>query len=410
MQNSPLKIHPVGLDDRSRNILGFFFQKYCHGKCEMVSEKHAEVFLINMDNHNSEQDYERLIKQNPFMPMILMALKPIDTGKHYFLRKPMIANHLLEIIDNITNKRSNRLSSIKSALSRNVKPASKVIQTGEIKLSEPMAVDVAKPVAKNNVTTRENKQTSQSSGHAAQLLSNKEELAFVGDAKDIDLQDKQAASSIYFDPEHYLLGFILQAYRLAKKEQCVVRLTGLWRSITFFADVDAVYVELTDRQLQSLCVIDLEAQSDVVKKSAIKIEKLTREEAMPECTRALSFQALDSFVWKVALWTSRGRIPYGIEFDQPVYIESWPNLSRLIVTPHALRIIAFWIMTPRPLTSIIESLSISQRYVFSLFTATYCIGIANQARRASDILVSLPSEITSTKKVGLFTRIMNKLR
>ncbi|RKZ94860.1 MAG: hypothetical protein DRQ46_09270, partial [Gammaproteobacteria bacterium] len=99
MRIDAVKIHATCLDERSYKVLSLFFQKYCHGRCEMAAEDQAEVFLVNMDSPDSEQHYVRLLKHHKNIPMILMALKPRETGEHYFLRKPMIADRLLDIID-----------------------------------------------------------------------------------------------------------------------------------------------------------------------------------------------------------------------------------------------------------------------------------------------------------------------
>ena len=377
MQIDSVKIHVTCLDERSYKVLNFFFQKYCHGRCEMASEDQAEVFLINMDSPDSEQHYARLLKHHKNIPMILMALKPRETGEHYFLRKPMIADRLLDIIDNIVAKQDSH------ALAE---------ETGNSEIVEPESSQQA------------------SSGHAAQLLGTKEDLSFVGATEDIELSDKHALARVQFNPDQYLLGFIVQAYQLAKKEHCTVKITGLLRTVTMFPDTSEVYVELTDRQLQPMCVVDLNNKTGLIKRSDIVIEKTTREKEWSSCTKSHCFQSLDLFVWKVALWTSRGRLPEEVDITRPVYIQAWPNLTRLIVTPYALKIIAFWLPEPRSLTNLVTALAIPQRYVFSLFTASYYLGLAGQARRESDELVVPTPIITPTKKTGLFSRILNKIR
>lgn len=393
MQIDSVKIHATCLDERSYKVLSFFFQKYCHGRCEMASEDQAKVFLINMDSPDSEQHYARLLKHHKNIPMILMALKPRETGEHYFLRKPMIADHLLAIIDEIVNK--------KTAHSTIAQKTDSLI----VELDPTQAQLVPETPA---VESKPNQKSS--SSHAAQLLGTKEDLSFVGDTKDIDLSDKLSLASIQFNPDHYLMGFIVQAYQLAKKEHCTVKITGLLRTVTMFPDTSEVYVDLTDRQLQPMCVVDLNNKTGLIKRSDIVIEKTTREKEWSSCTKAHCFQSLDLFVWKVALWTSRGRLPEDVDVTHPVYIQAWPNLTRLIVTPYALKIIAFWLPEPRSLTNLVTALTIPQRYIFSLFTASYYLGLAGQARRDSDELVVPTPIITPTNKTGLFSRILNKIR
>jgi hypothetical protein len=397
MQTNSVKIHATCLDERSYKVLSFFFKKYCHARCEMTGEDQAEVFLINMDHPDAEKQCTRIFEHHPASPIILMALKPRETGNHYFLRKPMIADHLLAIIDDIANKQADHKITAKKFNSITIDSAP------EPKLALKPKLE-ATPVPEAEVSQKA------SSGHAAQLLGTKEDLSFVGVTKDIELSDKLALASIQFNPDHYLMGVIIQAYQLAKKECCIVKITGLLRTITMFPDTGEVYVELTDRQLQPMCVVDLNNKTGLIKQSDIVIEESTRNEEWNFCTKSRYFQSLDLFIWKVALWTSRGRLPDDIDITRPVYIQAWPNLTRLIVTPYALKIIAFWLSEPRSLTNMVTALAIPQRYIFSLFTASYYLGLAGQARRASDELVVPTPIITPTNKTGLFSRILNKIR
>ncbi|MDQ7072628.1 MAG: hypothetical protein Q9N32_02525 [Gammaproteobacteria bacterium] len=114
-------------------------------------------------------------------------------------------------------------------------------------------------------------------------------------------------------------------------------------------------------------------------------------------------------MWKIALWTSHGRLPREIPLDTPLYLSGWPNLTRLIETPDALRVCAFWVPHPRTVINLTDVLVIPQRYVFALITATYVLGMSGIANRQSDRLI-LPSDIDPTKKTNLFSRIINRLK
>jgi hypothetical protein len=125
--------------------------------------------------------------------------------------------------------------------------------------------------------------------------------------------------------------------------------------------------------------------------------------------RALEkFHSTDAFLWKLACWASKGRYPATLDIKQPVYLKSWPNFTRLLVTPHALRIAALLIQRPRTLTSIAEILNIKPQYVFVFISAACALGLAGQARREVDKLVR-PPEIKPNKKQGLLSRIIRKL-
>ena len=366
MENiSTIKINAVGLDERSLKTLSFFFNKFCNGECELAEEDKAEVFLINMDNIDAEKDYKRLNTQESTSKLILTAIKSLDDNGHYFLRKPMIASHLLSILKDIRDK-------------------SKGENTVDLEPSDDL-------------------ESHHSTGHAAQLLNEQEITTFVGDAEDVNLRRINELDTIFFDASDYFLGFLRQAYQLAKQDKATIRITGLWRPVTIFPNDDQVYVDLSDRQLQSISVVSLQSQE-----SKIEIEVVDSTQAIKECENIDRFQSLDLFVWKIALWTSRGRLPKGISIDSPVYLSAWPNFTRLITTPYALRITAFWIAHPRTIMNLTEHLPIPQRYIFSFFTASYMTSLSGLANRASDTLI-LPSQIQPSVQQGFFSRIMSKL-
>lgn len=382
MQQEIIKIHVLGMDERSRNTLSFFFQKFCNGQCEMTEEEMlAKVFLINMDYVDAASDLDKLKQSYPHYPLILTSIKAIDAGENYFLRKPLIAAHLITILDEIKGATSAR-------------PEKKEIE--KIKPSETAEKQIQK-TTKNDTK----------SNNISSTLTDKEMIAFVGEAQDRNLRQAQIEKDIFFDLQQYFVGFMRQAYLQAKQQQCAVRITGLWKPITVFPESNKIYIEMSDRQLKSICVVTL--NSSAIDEAGIKLESLDPEKATHQCEQYNNYQSLDMFMWKIALWTSRGRLPQEIPLDSAVYLLGWPNMTRLILTPEALRICAYWVPHPRTVINLTELLAIPQRYVFSLITATYVLGMSGLANRQSDILI-LPSDIESTTKINLFARIMKRLR
>jgi hypothetical protein len=387
MQQEIIKIHAVGMDERSCNTLSFFFEKFCNDQCEISEEPLAQAFLVNMDSVNAEAELARLKKTYPNHPLILTSIKPIDVSENHFLRKPMIADHLLTIIDKI---RGIAIAPTKAGTNQ-IESNS---QADNIKVSEQQA---------------ENKPVETKAKSLIQSLNDKDVIAFVGEAPDINLRQLQKSDEIFFGLDQYFLGFLQKAYQQAKAEQCAVRLTGVWRPITLFPEANQVYLELSDRQLKSICGVSLKSKRSVINEEDIKIESLEPNKATWQCKDHSKYQDLDLFMWKMALWTSRGRLPKGLPLDLPIYLLGWPNLTRLIQTPEALRICACWVPHPRTVINITEVLGAAQRYVFSFITATYILGLSGLASRQSDLLI-LPSDVEPTTKMNFFSRIMKRLK
>lgn len=396
----PTPVHVVGVDERSKSALILFFQTLGDKSCELVDASSAELFLINMDASGADADYVRLYKNYPNHPMILMSMAPRETSGHFFLRKPIIADHLLAILEEIEKKRAEPKIHRNPTDRPTHSPAVQQATTrGVNQVLEREAQLQTGTAGRNELKTTANRR---SFGYAAHLLSEQEVLCCVGAAKDIDSQNPEAVVKAHFDPAHYLIGHIQQACREALEKQQCIQITGLWRSITVLPSSQEVYVRLSDRQLQSICVVttdNLEGNIEI---------QPAKKEQIPSPEEKKYFQGIELFLWKVALWTSRGRVPVEIQLDQPVYLRGWPNQTRLTLTPQGLRIAACWIRQPRSLIDLATVLKIPQRYVFSFFSACYITGLAGPARRASDLIV-VPPKLEPSSSVGLLSRILKSL-
>jgi len=365
-----LKLHVVGVDERSRNALKLFFKHNCNNAFSLVDEAEADVFLVDMDGYGAEDRYQEVCVKYPDHPMIIMSLSTKSMGGHQFLRKPINISQLKSVLAEVGIYKAT---------------------PGKEKRVEPKAV---KPAFKASY---------HSPGYAANLLSDTELHSFVGSAKDIDVLDPQQLSTIYFDPKNYLLGKLQQACSDAMEHQRVTQVVGLWQPITIFPLTGKIHVELTDRQLQAISVVSVSGNN----MADVEIKMIKNSDNFAPSSKG-EYHDIEAFLWKVALWSARGRLPVGIIIEKPVYLRAWPNFTRIIVTPHALRISACLVKHPRSLIDIATTLHIPQRYVFAFFTAANQVGLAGQARRASDLIVEAPKVQTSAKS-GLLTRILERL-
>lgn len=98
--------------------------------------------------------------------------------------------------------------------------------------------------------------------------------------------------------------------------------------------------------------------------------------------------SLEALLWKMALWTYRGRLPAGTSVRERVYLRRWPNLPRLLDVPDAMRISALLVGQPLALPRVAEALQIPQRHVFAFYGAAQAAGLANHAKREADNLVA----------------------
>jgi hypothetical protein len=230
-------------------------------------------------------------------------------------------------------------------------------------------------------------------------MSASQEKAFVGTSPDIDPDNPQHLHKIFYNPEHYLQGLVQQALNQAVRYNQNLSIEGPWPSMTLDIRNNKMWVAATERQLRPFCTLPdttLEVQ----------LRPVAANWSAPVNAKEYSLQ---SFIWQLALWASRGRLPAGTNIKQPIYIRRWPNFTRLVVTPHAMAIAALWAQQPRSLLDTASALNIPQRYVFAFYSAAQAVQLAGETRRAVDTLIAPPA-IEQTNNRGLFDRLLERLR
>jgi len=162
--------------------------------------------------------------------------------------------------------------------------------------------------------------------------------------------------------------------------------------------------ELDNNKLRTMTLLPLS-------NSHLRMTTLTEAEVIEhlESPQFIEHQPLDKFLWRVALWTSRGRVPKGTDLSKQIVLLHWPNFTRLIVTPYALKISAQWMAQPHSLLETAKTLEIPQRYVFAFFSAARAIQFAFVERRTEHRRASQSIPASSAKR-GLFQRLLTRLR
>lgn len=84
-------------------------------------------------------------------------------------------------------------------------------------------------------------------------------------------------------------------------------------------------------------------------------------------------------------------------------------MTRLLLFPNAMRIAALWIAQPISLLETARHLRISQRFVFSFYSAAVAIGLTQPVRNSENLLVESP-QLQPARRHGLLRRILDRLR
>lgn len=218
-----------------------------------------------------------------------------------------------------------------------------------------------------------------------------------GSLVDIESNDSSQLRKVVYDPGDYLQGYLQSAYKTACSRNQAVRmeLKGQW-AIIVNPQNHEVLIDCDEDRLRTYCQ---QPVSDPLSIKMVKNNKPVNEEKFNPP------QTMESFLWKVALWSSRGRIPADIDPKQPVSLSRWPNVTRCVIIPHALDISALLAESPHSLLRVAEILQIRQQYVFVFFSAVYALGYVKQEGKKtptcenSDSIVRKPNP--GIKKVPL---------
>jgi hypothetical protein len=225
-----------------------------------------------------------------------------------------------------------------------------------------------------------------------------------GESEDLDLDGPHLANRLFLETEGHLLGVARRAAAQARASGggWRLRLGDAWVRGT--AGGGPVYASLTPTALRELCRTELpEVASDPLPAAGVPVRP------GPDVLFGASWESLEAFLWQTALWTYRGRLPAGTAVHGRVYLARWPNLTRLAEVPHAIRVAALWLAQPVSLAFTARALGIPQRYVFAFYGAAHALGLAGQARRASDYLFE-PAVLGAVEDRRVLSGVVSRLK
>ncbi|MCF6235941.1 MAG: hypothetical protein L3J70_06145 [Gammaproteobacteria bacterium] len=371
---SPTKMVAFGVDQRSREMLRMVFAGPGNGMYELAEESVATAAIINMDSLGAEELLIKYRKRHPSLPTILIAIKRPELeqqgdSEFIFVQKPMRVDRLIKALA--------------------------CLPVSEPKSPQPPPATLSSVKVKQ--ATRETQRLKRTR-NATKMLESMERSSTT---QEIDSYEENREESIYFDASDLLLGYLLQARNQAFSSNQPVRiedqLVGGVKPITLLPKSAEVVTSMTDDELKSLCFVKLD--------NAVNIRPFTTEQS-DAIDPSAEKQSLESFIWKVAIWTSNGRVPEGTQVAAHTSLKQWPNFTRLMMTPNALRISALWNDRPYSPLLVAKVLKVPVQHVFSFYTAAHSIGLINTAVQKSSTSV----DVKKHKHRSLFKRILSHIK
>jgi len=354
----PLLLAVLGMDERQLTVLTMVITRHCRDEVQVVPEARAQACLLDMDSLRAGERLLELRRRTPPLPLLLVSVQPLADealGDDLFVKKPIATEKLLEGLTALTSR----------CLTSREPPAIAAV---------PVEVDVAAAAPAEEPT-----QPSPVATMASATNDSSNEQYLLGTATDIDASDPGQLFRIHYDPARYLQGLVADVSQEAAARGQAALIRGPWPSITLMPTLGLAQIAGSDEHLRVYGI-----QPDMASRAKVSYLPLP-----VGAQRQPGVLPLESLVWKLSLWASRGRLPARTPLDTRVRLRAQPDFSRLAMTPGAARIAVFWSNRSGTLAETPSILQLPQRQVFGFYSAAKAVGLiteqANAATATNDV-------------------------
>ncbi len=391
-----LRLSAVGFDGRSEESFKIAFKGPGKGKAVLVGEDQADGGIINMDSAGAKELWVGFRERNPNKPAIILGVNNpgIDDKDALFVQKPASIDQMLQAVESLM--------------------ANLGLDADEPVVEEIVADDA--PLFRAESQSLPSSQSEQRIlPEAEPLPAEKSEIAsgVTGKPTHAGAADKNKANgkfSLFYNPRDYLQSEIHSAAEYSQKNGVAVEIwvmTGddKWGKVIFMPGLERVLTSFTDSELKHYCSTPISLLNNKMYRRKPK-DTQELEERIGKDRRGCSYE---SFLWKVALYTSLGRLPQGTNLATTMHLKHWPNFTRLYPLGGSMRIATLLIDQPRTLPLIAKVLKMPVGRVFSFYSAACAIGLVETGEPMN---VNL-AKATIPKKHRdhtLFGRILKRLR
>ena len=418
-QKKELRVALHGMEGRAYKAMLMFLQGPCKGLVDVVEDNLAQAHIIDLSSVQSKQLFEKKLSESIDKPIIILSLDDYETDNALVIlvRKPIKMLNMQEALEKASLLSRSFLAPAVKKIQEKVLLPSLENETATVKTS------VASKKASTNSTekssqkqlTPSNEDKKTAKHKAAEQLTEDSLTNFIGTVFDIDFNDIKQALKANYEPKDYYQGYVQASLKLAIEKGRFLKLESGWKPLIILPHSHEVWLDSNDKQLRAFANVLVNSMSGVKKRMAVK--PIDPKSEFVDIDLA-NFQDMDVFLWKLSLWTSKGRYPQAIDINRPVKLKQWPNFTRFVVTPHAMRISALLIEEPKTLIDVAHMLDVKLQYVFIFISAAHALGLVAQAPSSSSNR-SLPKKSSSStsssppranKRQGLLSKIINKLR
>jgi len=412
-----INILGLGLDARFRGMLRVFFDRRRDTRYKFVNHN-ADIVIADMDVWGVRKSLADYREEHNAKPAILFSLNEVEYrtgGDFVVLRKPFTVKQLVSAFDivdlrfRVGRQRLTHLSTTSKRHSDQPDPAEISEMLSKIKqhVEDPGKSQQVQVEDHQALQQEQPQQPTADEPHDAHRFQAAESLSGRGGgyvklnallSRALD-EETDSEESTEYDPEAYLQGALTSARRKARRKHKNIRIEFGSGSIIIDTKLDLVEMGMGGFQLRELASFPL-----VSDKARVLV--LSRRQARIDTESTKTMTSFESLLWKASLFASRGRAPVGTDLNAPVRLRRWPNFTRILLSPGALRIAALWVEQPLSITQLQKMLKLSEQDVLGFYSAALATGLIQSGK---DSGIEPVKEASRTGVRGLLRNILKKL-
>lgn len=396
MSKTLLNIALLGMSPRNTATFTYFIQKQASKSFQVSKPEDADTCIIDFDMPNGiKQWHESGLNKKP--AIILSNVDP-NKSKSIWVKKPINTAELMEAISGLLKLIA---SADQSAEKPNADPLLKGINQQQKSLdksskkSTSSVTEVTKPKSAMGYQNKFIDTQSPSLNLSQQSI-----IECCGSHADGDHRSPDFINQVTYDPDRSLLEPIKQAIKLARDKNTVVELRGLQLDFLVMPGGEKIFVDLYNRLIRHISAIAMQK----------KLTTMALPMSLAECHQKYpndhcNMHHTSTVLWQVALWSARGRLPSTVMPGQSLSITSWPNFTRLTVTPYAIAMASIWVKNSFSPLEVAEQMQIPQRYVFAFISGLSAVDLIEKDAKKNNSTTK-----SWRKPQGFFGSILRSLK
>ncbi|MGZ5000238.1 MAG: hypothetical protein ACXV7F_08055, partial [Methylomonas sp.] len=198
---TPFRIALFGMDSRTCKTMEMYLKGPCKGVAVVVDEAEADIDMIDADYPSAKDLLEARKAARPGRPIILLSLQSLQIDNTFFIKKPVNAPQIMDVLAKIKAATAPRKPAVNTAKAAEVLPApieAKAQPT--VEKAHKMAIDVyaKKPQGAKHIDSQEQQKTAKH--QSAMQLNEGGFTSFLGMVSDIDFEDRAQLLTACYDP------------------------------------------------------------------------------------------------------------------------------------------------------------------------------------------------------------------